>query len=167
MKTSETTSIAATASDNGMKRTTNFLISHSIYFTYSSQFLFQSFKGILGQFPDYFLGIYEIVLDGYCPYGYLPLPNEAECKALAGQTISNFGPLSFDHTGCSGAWTLVQTCFADLNNLVYFVDEDCGQNPDFSTHRLVCKHDGNNFLYFNTNFKCEVILFEISNAQKD
>ena len=92
------------------------------------------------------------------------MSNEAECKALAGQTISNFGPLSFGQTGCSEAWTPAQTCFAFLDNLVYFVDEDCGQNPDYPTHRLVCKHDGNNFLHLNDNFKP---IIEMASTQKD
>ena len=91
--------------------------------------------------------MYEIVLNGNCPNGYLPLSNEAECQALAGQTISNIGPLKFfvQQTGCGGKWTPSQTCFAYTDNRVYFVNEDCGQNPDYPTHRLVCKKHGNIF----------------------
>ena len=92
--------------------------------------------------------IYEIVFDGICPDGYSPLSDETECKALTGQTITNFGPLTFYTSGCHGHWTPAQTCFAFTNNYVFFVDKDCGQIPHYQTHRLVCKKHGNNFLTF-------------------
>ena len=97
--------------------------------------------------------LYEIVLDGICPNGYSPLSNEIECKALTGQTISNLGPipLIFTQTGCAESWTPALTCFAyGYSGLwfIYFVDKDCGQNPDYSTNQLICKKNGNNFLTF-------------------
>lgn len=95
---------------------------------------------------------YELVLDGICPNGYSPLSNETECKALAGQTISNIGLRGFGLSGCSNAWTPAQTCFAYTNNYLYFTDKDCGQNPVYQTRRLVCKKQGNNILTFERHF---------------
>ena len=91
-------------------------------------------------------GTYQIVLDGNCPNGYSPVSNETECKAIANQTISNIGLDGFDFSGCRTSWTPPQTCFASSSNRVYFVDKDCCQNPNYKTHRLVCKKQGNNFL---------------------
>ena len=58
----------------------------------------------------------------------------------------------FTQTGCAESWTPAQTCFAfDLQNglwFVNFVDKDCGQNPDYSTNKLICKKNGNNVLTF-------------------
>ena len=87
--------------------------------------------------------IYQIVLDGICLNGYSPLSNETECKAIARQTISNIGLDGFDFSGCRASWTPPQTCFASSGNRVYFVDKDCGQNPNYKTHRLICTKQGN------------------------
>ena len=111
---------------------------------------------------------YEIVLDGICPNGYCPLTNETECKALAGQTISNIGLVGFSFSGCYPQWTPAQTCFThnywvDTNDYLYFADKDCGQIPDYETHRLVCKKQGNNFLTFEQHFNSRNIHF-ISNT---
>ena len=88
------------------------------------------------------------MLNGICSSGYSPLSNETECKTLAGHTISDIGPLRFYQTNCEDSWTPEQSCFADISNNLFFVDEDCGQNPQFQTNRLVCKKHGNNFHTF-------------------
>ena len=91
-------------------------------------------------------GTYQIVFDGLCPNGYSPLSDETECKAIPLQTISNIGLVVFDSSGCRAGWTPPQTCFVSSDNRVYFVDKDCCQIPNYETHRLVCKKQGNNFL---------------------
>ena len=91
------------------------------------------------------LGAYEIVLDGICPNGYAPVSSENECKALAGQTVSNRVLQGFRADCNSGGWTPQHTCFVYTNNKVFYVNADCGQSPRYDNHRLVCKKEGNNF----------------------
>ena len=89
--------------------------------------------------------MYKIVLDGtgVCPKGYSPLSSEAECKALAGQIVSDISLISFETSGCKKWWTPPQTCFAYTDNKLKFVNNDCGQNPGYDRHRIVCKKEGN------------------------
>jgi len=88
-------------------------------------------------------GQYELVLDGTgnCPNGYSPLSSETECKALAGQTVSNTAINSIGGSGCKKYWTPKQTCMVH-GNKVYFVSSDCKQKPGYKKHRLVCKQQG-------------------------
>ena len=127
-----------------------FLDRPKIKFDLNLDLCFKSFKVQLRYFPIYLIigGTYEIVLDGICPNGYTPLSNETECKALAGQTISNIDLGNFHYSGCNGDWTPTQTCFAYTSGLVYFVNRDCGQNPSYQTYRLICKKQGKNVLAF-------------------
>ena len=91
------------------------------------------------------LGIYVIVLDGtgVCPNGYSPISNETECKALAGQIVSDSNLSSFETSRCHDTMPPPQTCFAYTDNKLYFVNNDCGQNPAYDRHRIVCKREGN------------------------
>ena len=91
------------------------------------------------------LGTYVIVLDGtgVCPKGYSPISSETECKALAGQSVSDTNLSSFETSGCRDEWTPPQTCFAYKDNKLYFVNNECGQNPAYDRHRIVCKREGN------------------------
>merc|ERR1719334_2213968 len=45
-------------------------------------------------------GSYKLVRNGICPSGYFPLSSETECKALAGQTVSNTKLDRFGGSGC-------------------------------------------------------------------
>merc|ERR1719167_111581 len=45
-------------------------------------------------------GSYKLVRNGICPNGYFPLSSETECKALAGQTVSNTKLDRFGGSGC-------------------------------------------------------------------
>lgn len=85
-------------------------------------------------------GQYELELDGTgnCPSGYSPLSSETECKALAGQTVSNTVIDSFGKSGCNKYWTPPLTCMV-FGIKVNFVNSDCGQVPRYDNHRLVCK----------------------------
>jgi len=93
-------------------------------------------------------GLYEIVSNGNCRNGYSPLSSETECKALAGQVVSNIKVDKFGKSYCSYWWTPPQTCFVYKgienggNSNVwwsYFVNKECGQKKAYSTHQLVCK----------------------------
>jgi len=86
-------------------------------------------------------GDYELVHDGICPNGYAPVSSENECKTLAGKTISNRVLKTFT-VGCNSKWTPPHTCFVwTNNNQVYYVNKECGQNPRYDNHRLVCKKE--------------------------
>ena len=95
---------------------------------------------------------YEIVLDGKCSSGFSPISSATECQAIAGHTVSNIELGIFGASGCNEAWTPENTCFAWTDNILRFANRDCGQNPAYQTHRLVCKKQSNYFLHLNDNF---------------
>ena len=88
-----------------------------------------------------------MVLDGtgVCPIGYSRISSEAECRKVGGQTVSGIRINSFATSGCKKNWTPPQTCFVHIDNTLNFVNNECGQNPDYDRHRIVCKKEGNYF----------------------
>jgi len=104
-----------------------------------------------------------VVKDGKCPNGYSPLADESECKSLASKTISqsatdgtisNLQTGSFKSSYCKGSWTPKNTCFVYRTSHVYYTNKDCGQNPAYESHWLVCKSNERNDYLFVANGKC-------------
>ena len=96
-----------------------------------------------------------MVTDGICPSGYSSTFTETECKELTGKTISNNEIGAFYYSGCSGAWTPAQTCFVGgqkPNPRPYYVNRNCGQSPQYDTHRLICKKLGKTYLTITKDF---------------
>jgi len=77
---------------------------------------------------------------GVCGAGYTSDMSESECRKLSDGYINGRAVGTFVRSACEAQWTPAGTCFI-YDDKLYYTNTDCGQNPSYHNHNLVCKFE--------------------------
>jgi len=101
---------------------------------------------------------------GVCDAGYTSEISESECRDLSDGDINGRAVGTFVRSACEAQWTPAGTCFI-FDDKVYYTNTDCGQNPQYQNHNLVCKREAASYIYSDTGVCGDGYTSEMSESE--